>query len=251
MKTFSFSRLKLYQTCPKRFYYKYILEREEPVTKPLALGKAVHKAIEEMINGDSLENAIQKGWIDADFHPEVTGTEIKQLVKKAPIHKEMGKTEQYFRFPLDDSPYSPYIQGYIDLVQESEFGVTVSDWKTNWKTYDIRDNHQVALYALAIQHLKGVNEVKGRLAFLRYGKESNHIFDRDDTEQARQWALQLANKINSKLSILDIMPEKADELFPVAPSSACSHCPFVLECFRNFSQYSLQNNGGFKNEKNV
>jgi len=82
-----------------------------------------------------------------------------------------------------------------------------------------------------------VNEVCGKLSFLRFGKESVHIFNKDDTEQARQWALELANEINSKLSILDIMPEKADDLFPDTPSSACSHCPFALECFRNFSQY--------------
>lgn len=237
MDIFSFSRLNLYQTCPKRFYYKYVLDKDEPVTKPLALGKAVHKTVEDMIKGSDLNSAVQQGLVEADFHPEVKEEEIREIVKKAPIHKGIGRTEEYFCLPLSDSPSAPYLQGYIDLVEENEQGVTITDWKTNWKPYDIQTNHQIALYAWGIQKKRDVDKVCGKLSFLRFGRESVHVFDKEDMEQARKWALKLANEINSKLTILEIMPEKVDELFPDEPSSACSHCPFVLECFRNFSQY--------------
>ena len=55
---YSFSRLSLYETCPYRFYQKYILGKDDVVTKPLALGKAVHKAIELKIDGASEDDKV-------------------------------------------------------------------------------------------------------------------------------------------------------------------------------------------------
>lgn len=233
---FSFSRLKLYETCPYRFRQKYIKGRDEPVTLPLALGKAVHKAIEEVINGTSHSEAVLKGLEEADFHPEVKKDEVEKLIKNAPIREGMGETEVYFRFPLSNSSSAPEIQGYVDLV--SHEGNEIVDWKTNRGMYGILDNHQVALYAWAVQQLKKVEMVRGRLAFIRFKKEYQYTFDRETTEQARRWALKLANEINSKLFLLEVFPKKSDEIFPATPSSACSYCPFSVECFRKFSPFS-------------
>src|SRR5690554_2038433 len=102
MNTFSFSRLNLYETCPKKFYYRYVLKLPEPQTKPLALGKAVHKAIELLIKGESFEEAIKQGMIECDFHEEVTYEEVQDLVRKAP--KLKGETEKHFCLSLFNSP---------------------------------------------------------------------------------------------------------------------------------------------------
>ena len=56
-------------------------------------------------------------------------------------------------------------------------------------------------------------------------------------ERSRQWALGVANEINSKREILDMLPEEAEGLFSSTPSSHCRHCPFVIECYRKFSSY--------------
>ena len=126
---FSYSRLQLYETCPLRFYYRYILGLPEHVTAPLALGKAVHQSIESLIKGSDYKNAIMEGYVACDFHPEVSFKEISNLVENAPVAKNMGETEVYFRFPLSDSSNAPQLQGYIDLVQAGK----VLDWKTNWR----------------------------------------------------------------------------------------------------------------------
>ncbi|MNZ85796.1 PD-(D/E)XK nuclease superfamily protein [compost metagenome] len=81
---YSFSQLSLYEICTYLFYKKYILGKSEPVTKPLALGKAVHKAIELKINGMSEEEAILEAVIEPDFHSEVTYDEIVSLMQRAP-----------------------------------------------------------------------------------------------------------------------------------------------------------------------
>lgn len=235
---FSFSRLKLYETCPYRFRQKYIEGRDEPVTQPLALGKAVHKAIESRIKGCSESEALLNGMVDSDFHPDVSINELKQLVNKAPVIKGMGETELYFKLPLSGDPQAPEIQGYMDLVQEGEYDNSLWDWKTNYKAYHALDNHQLGLYAWALMTLKGTPTVNGRLYFLRYRKVSQHRFTEQDAERSRKWAYDLAVEINSKCFLHDIMPEKTDEIFPAIPSSACRHCPVAIDCFRKFSHYT-------------
>jgi CRISPR/Cas system-associated exonuclease Cas4 (RecB family) len=51
MNIFSFSRLNLYETCPRRFYLKYVEGMEEPPTEAAELGKAVHRYIELVLHG--------------------------------------------------------------------------------------------------------------------------------------------------------------------------------------------------------
>ena len=188
---FSFSRLSLYETCPYRFYKKYIQGYEEPTTYPLALGKGVHKAIEDKIKGVSHSEAVLNGIIEADFHPEVTLKELSDLVSRAPILENIGETEIHFQIPLSDEKSAPIIQGYIDLV--STGGSRIVDWKTNRVRYGVRDNHQVGLYAWAVGQLKSQSTVESSLFFLRFKRESKHVFNRD-MARSRQWALGVASK---------------------------------------------------------
>lgn len=228
MKKFSYSRLSLYEQCPRRFYYKYVLELEDKDTKPLALGKAVHKALECIINRTDFEEAIKQGLIECDFHPEVEPDEIRQLVKNAPFQKLKGETEVYFRIPLFDYPNSPKIEGYIDLID----GDRIYDYKTNRKMYSITDNYQIALYAWALSRIKGLSQVQGSLIFLRYKKESKFVFNEAVMNEAIEWAKELVKEILFKLEMLDFQPNLVDKLFPYQPSRYCKHCPFVIDCYK-------------------
>lgn len=232
MEIFSFSRLSLYESCPYRFYKKYVEGYEEPITYPLALGKGVHKGIEKKLNGRSDKEAITSAIIEAEFHPEVTKKELSYLIKNAPIHQIYpNKVEMYFKIPLSNEENSPYIQGYIDVVGEN----FIIDWKTNRVPYDVTENNQIGLYAWALKQLTGIDEVYGSLYFLRFKKESKFLYTVKEMEKARLWAYNLAKDIQSKLSLVKGMPELKDDLFPATPTNNCSHCTFALECFRKFS----------------
>lgn len=233
MKKFSFSRLTLYVTCPYRFYKKYVEGFEEPLTYPLALGKGVHKGIEIKLKGKSHDESVIAGIVEAEFHPEVTKQELSDLINQAPIEELNGelKIERHFELPLSDEPDSPILQGYIDVVGEG----FIVDWKTNRATYRVTDNHQIGLYAWAMHVLEGWQEVYGHLYFLRFQRESGYKYTMNDMEKARSWAYHLAKEIQGKINVLEKAPFLKDELFPPQPSSACSHCPFVAECFQKFS----------------
>lgn len=234
MRTFSFSRLSLFETCPYRFYKKYVEGYDEPVTYPLALGKGVHKAIEDKMNGLSHEDSVLNGIVEAEFHPEVTKQELSYLTRNAPIHNIIGETEVYFKLPLSDENNAPMIQGYIDVVNRN----FIVDWKTNRVMYDVRDTHQIGLYAWAMNKLRGIQEVYGRLYFLRFKRESNFRYTSTEMETSRMWAYRLATNIQGKLNLAKVMPELKNELFPATTSSFCSHCPFAVECFRKFSPFA-------------
>lgn len=229
---FSFSRLNIYKQCPYRFYNKYVLRKEEPVTQSLALGKAVHKAIEDKINGVDHEQAILNGYLESGLHDEVSYEDISTLVQKAPVHKGMGETEIYFNLPLSDEKNAPIIQGYIDVVQPNG---AIIDWKTNRIPYNVLDSPQIALYSWAIGQLKNVNKVKGSYYFLRFRKDSSYLFTHKEMDAARKWALDLANEINARLDLYSMFPDKHQDVFPAQPSRLCNHCPFAIDCFRRFN----------------
>lgn len=234
---YSFSRLNLYSQCPFRFHKKYIQEIEEPLTKPLALGKGVHKGIEEMLkNKIGLEEAVTLGFIEAEFHSEVTGEEMKKLIKNAPLNfGAEPEAELHFELPLSDSPSAPKIQGYIDVVLDDSF----IDWKTNWRPYDIWENMQIPLYAWAMMQLKNVSTIRGELYFLRYKKHYEYNFSKNEAEIARIWAYDLAMEIEERIFLAELFPEETDRLFPAKPSSICKHCPINLECFAKFVEPKL------------
>lgn len=234
MDVFSFSRLTLYEKCPERFYKKYVEGYEEPTTYPLALGKGVHRAVQDKLEGLDHDIAIQNGMKEAEYHPEVTIKELSWLTNNAPINQIYGDVEYYFKIPLSNEPNSPMIQGYIDVVGDNY----IVDWKTNRVMYDVRDNHQIGLYSWAISKLKGWSEVHGSLYFLRFKRQSSFKFSLQEMEQARMWAYNLAKEIQGKLVVARAFPELKNELFPAIPTSYCSHCPFAIECFRKFSPVS-------------
>ena len=232
---YSFSRLNLYDTCPYRFYKKYIERLEEPVSKPLALGKAVHNAIEDKIKGVDHTEAILNGWIETNFHSEVTLDEINELASRAKIYPNKGDTEKRFKLPLDSGENAPMIQGIIDVVERK--GRSITDWKTNRAMYSVTDTYQVGLYAWAVSELYGTSEVVGSLQFLRFRKSSSKIFDRFDMENARLWALGLAITIEDKLELYSMVPDKGEKIFPACPSNECRHCPFATDCVSKFSKF--------------
>ncbi|MDT3417141.1 CRISPR/Cas system-associated exonuclease Cas4 (RecB family) [Brevibacillus aydinogluensis] len=225
---YSFSRLSLYEQCPFRFYLRYVLHRKEPMTAPLALGKATHKGIESIINkGCGLEEAIADGYVEVDFFP-INRADLVWLVRSAPVHYGMGRTEQHFLLPLSDTPGAPQVQGYIDLDMDDSF----VDWKTNRVPYKLRETMQIPLYAWAIMKTKGVQSIKGSLFFLRFKKWDTEVFDRSLAETGRRWAYELAMRIEQSLFLLEQQTDMAFTLFPAKPSKICRTCPFALECYQ-------------------
>jgi len=117
-------------------------------------------------------------------HPEVKNMQINSL----------KQIEYHFELPLDgplNGPIneikSPIIQGYIDLWWEDFLEDTVLDWKTNRKKYTPKANHQLGLYAWALNQITGKERITASLVFLRYGQTNCYEIEQyglEDMEEA-------------------------------------------------------------------
>lgn len=241
---FSATRLMSYEECPYKFYNQYILELESDNTVPLALGSAVHEAIESILKGTTAQLAIMHSYQKYE-HVGIDLEDVMQLVENAPYKQFMGAAvtvEQHWRMPLDDAGQY-WITGVIDVADNE--GNFLADWKTNRKVYSPTDTKQLAMYAWALSRLKGKSIIKATLYFLRFYKqqEQSHTFFLHEMEDARRWALALTKEINFKNNLVNMFastPVAEDTLkaqFPAKPSSRCNWCPFSVECVQKFTSY--------------
>lgn len=126
METFSFSRLSLFRTCPKRWHNKYVLGLEDPAGAPAILGKTVHKANELCLNGHPFEDAVVTAYMEKG-DSTVEKSTVESMVKRALSYGYRGPTEHHFFMPLAKGIR---LQGYIDLIPNNSQIPTIVDWKT-------------------------------------------------------------------------------------------------------------------------
>lgn len=234
MELFSYSRLSRYESCPASFYACYIEGIKEDPTEPLVLGKAVHAVIEAAMrfNRDDEEFFRVMSKIMADTAPvEINPEEIFKLACRDVVLQELhpeNNIETHFVAPLSGEPFSPEIQGYIDLWRNGDY-IQLIDWKTNRVTYSPKDNHQLGLYAWYL-YQQTKKPVRGKLVFLRTGETPEHEYTLGEMEEARKWAFNLALDIQDRLHKVEEGTGSPKELFPPAPGEVCQYCGYASAC---------------------
>lgn len=233
---FSYTRLKMLEQCPLRYYKRYVLGIPEPETERELFGKVVHAVIDRMVKGQALDRAIDEAideTVGLDQSARFDRAEIERLVRVARVEGAQygaGLSERYFEIALHPfDPQAPLFHGYIDFVDGD---LRITDWKTNWSPYDPKENHQLALYALALAEMHGLERVEARLVFLRAKKEERvqaHVYTREEMEEARAWALRLAKQA------MELERAGANEAQPnYGPH--CEGCPWAEACGTKVAQ---------------
>lgn len=226
MELFSFSRLNLFDTCSRRFAFKYVEGLNDPAGPAAILGKTVHRANELCLNDHWFEDAIATAYIE-EADETVEKDTVETMVRTALSYGYRGPTEQHFILPLADKIK---LQGYIDLQAENTSMPTIVDWKTGFKYYRVLDTWQLPLYAAAVMEQKGIKEVKCILAFLRFNRTQYALIGQKEASRAKAWAIQRAEEIQQRLELLTVLETR--EAFPARPSPACGDCPWSLLCLR-------------------
>lgn len=237
---FSFSRLSLFDACKFKWFLRYVLKVAEKDVLPLALGKAVHRAIELKMFGSDDKEALLGGWREAEFYP-FDLKEYQQLYNRAPVLKgeanqEGVEVEKHFVLPLDGKD-SPRVQGFIDEIRRPFGELEFKDWKTNRVMYEPTDTMQLALYAWALSQMyDDVEEISGTLFFLRFRKNNvkRFVFNRKHMERARLWALYTAKSIEASLDAVKADPDAVSDYFPATPCKECSTCSFAAICTEKY-----------------
>ena len=218
MTTWSFSRLKSFETCPKQFYHVTVLG-EYPVvqTDAMTYGTAMHKAAEDYIK----EN---KPLPDEFMYVKGTLDELRAFRGTKLTEQRLGLTRDLKPCGFKDKDV--WFRGIVDLAIVDTLGerAWIVDYKTG-KSAKYADKGQLELMALSIfKKFPDVKHINAALLFV----VSNEMIE---AEYKIENSFDLWGKWLKKYARM----EKAYEtdVWNPRPSGLCyHHCP-VLECVHN------------------
>jgi|TARA_B110000503_G_C7070643_1_gene380719 CRISPR/Cas system-associated exonuclease Cas4 (RecB family) len=214
----SFSKIKSFEQCPKKFYHLKVLKNyRESETEAMLYGTAVHLAAEEYIrDGTPLPEKYSYCKDVLDSLNAKAGEKICEL--------EMGLTEDLEPCGFRDD--AVWWRGIADLVILNRDTKTawIIDYKTS-KNTRYADKGQLELMALAVfKHYPEIEHVKGGLVFVVCGELVTGNYEK--SEEPTLWAKWL-----SDYSRMEKAFEK--DVWNAHQSGLCRRHCIVTECVHN------------------
>jgi hypothetical protein len=172
----SYSKLKNYETCPKRYYNidvaKLVKEEE---SEQLAYGNTLHKVLAEAISGKApLPDHFRhmQGWVD-----KLSRTDGKILVEQQlAIDADFAPTEWFSK--------TAWYRGIADVIKIVGPVAVVLDWKTG---KILEDGVQLALMAQCVfAHHPDIQKIRTEFVWLKEDATTRADFTRDD--MVKVWA---------------------------------------------------------------
>jgi len=247
----SFSAIRLYQTCPLKYFFRYIMGLpEETISSSLVLGSGVHRAIEfhfrELLSGNpppssaALLAKFAEEWNSRDLEQvrfnkgedressELLGERILSAFQQSEVAQPSGQilaVEEELRGPV--VPGCPDILGRVDLIIDAGDTLIVSDWKTSrsrWSQEQAEDAaEQLILYAELAKDFAPGKPLKLEFVILTKAKEpvvDRHLMPVDPAQVTR-----------TKRVVENVWRAIKSECFYPAPSPmSCPSCPYRAEC---------------------
>jgi len=207
----SYSRLKNYETCPKRSWHLDVAKDiKEEESEHIQYGTAVHQALAKAVSGAEALSAPFK-----QFQPlvdKLTRSEGTILVEQQlAITKELNPTEWFSK--------TAWFRGIADVIKMNGPVALVIDYKTGRV---VEDGVQLALMAQCVfAHHPEIQKIRTEFWWLKEDAETRADFTRDD--MVGVWAGLLP-----RVKILE--DAYTTTKFPPKPGSLCRRwCP-VSSC---------------------
>lgn len=247
----SFSSIRTYQTCPLKYFFKYIAGLpEESVSASLVFGSGIHRAIEhlyrqQMIGGvapgvDELLTHYQAEWQERDAKPvrfgreddaaALTGLAARMLTafRDSELAKPSGTIlaiEEELRGSI--IPGLPDLLGRVDLIVETPNELVVSDWKTSrsrWSAEQVEEStEQLLLYSeLAADFAPGKPV---RIEFAVLTKTKTVAIEQHSVAVQQAPVERMKRVVERVWHAID-----AEHFYPAPSPIACGGCPFRDPC---------------------
>jgi CRISPR/Cas system-associated exonuclease Cas4 (RecB family) len=214
--TWSYSALKEYENCPKKYYEIRVAQNYVVIpSEKMIYGTEVHKALEDYVrDGKELALNYLRFKPAADSLKEIPG-------EKYPEH-EMALFKD--KTPCDFKDDNRWVRGIVDLlIVDGDFAFIV-DYKTGSNRYP--DPKQLRLMALmTFAHFPEVNKIKAGLLFVMHNSFITEEYKREDIDAS--W-----KKFDSTLT--RIAQSYDNTTWPANPTPLCRFCP-VKTCDFNKS----------------
>lgn len=246
LKYISASTVKLYLSCPLKYWFRKVLKIPEPVSPAFHLGKSVHSGLQHFHKarwrGESHDKeAVLKAFSEAFNDPAEAAEYNTEEDRQKNHEKGLRVVEAYLdsdHARMEETPLGVEVQleedlpglpcpvlGYIDLVRQNSVPV---DYKTcastpNLELESFQHELQLTLYQMLIESATG-ERVEGReLVFLTKTKVPRVVVHRlmPATEREKQRALDMCSAALEGI--------KAERYHPV-PGMQCSFCAYRAKC---------------------
>ena len=239
---FSYSKISLFNNCPKAYEFKYMLKTPELLlTVEQHLGKSVHSALKNIYEAKSAGKSISLSLLLNAYHQAWDSPEIKniKIIKKntsfndyylngknmlekyyqrilVPDRSDTIALEKLFNLKLTNEIY---YRGYIDRISQEPNGkLRIIDFKTGKRVNNPEEDMQLRSYALWLFEIYQDDEIEIVFEALRHGKTFCSKLRKSQLPAIREKLLTDINKINST------------EKFEANPSILCSWCAYFDEC---------------------
>lgn len=255
----SFSAIETFNTCPRKYYYNYVLKLPKKTWPWLVLGTFVHLALEKFHKyvmyfkkrnmKFEYRHLMKRAYLSAarvynrqksnsnfnltdkqiEQSKEILSNYLNKVIKNFP---ETYSVEKGFRLKIGEY----VIRGFIDRIDKiSDRVYEVVDYKTSSKAYEVDKNHQVALYAYALK--KMLNEpdlqIKTKLDFIKLKKEKVGTYKDNQGALVEKYIKEAGDKI-----IFAKQNFKDEEQWQYKENDFCKFCDFKDRCFSQRGLFS-------------
>ena len=240
----SYSQIRLYQTCPKKYYYTYIEEVKAPVNDKVFLGIVFHSIVEHYLKEKISNKAPAKeelvNFFEERFQEGQKRQEISWGAPEAEARKRGAAFVRHFlremapdidplmvekELIVDLPDLDVKLKGVIDLV-ETDFSIT--DFKTTtakWSKKRLKDSYlQMQIYKFLFE--KSFGNVISYLRFrIIYAKQASNIKD-------QKLSVKASDLDTSKMfDIIRYVVENIREgVFYKNENYTCGYCEFKDLC---------------------
>lgn len=205
---FSPNMLKTYQTCPKKFYYKYCENISVPVFASIfEKGKKIHALANyylQNINISRIETAL------TDEERRIW----QSLLENPFFQKECFKSE----YQLSCKIGNYWVGGRLDAIVRDGEDYYILDYKTGSVPKNPEYDYQTMVYLLALDKFLGKYDSLS-FVYINLKDKRNHVIKFDDTM-----------KLKYETLINDICEEINSEVLYQCDKYNCSRCEYSKIC---------------------
>lgn len=206
---YSPNMLKIYQSCPKKFYYRYVEGVNVPVSAtPFEKGKKIHALAHYFLQGvniSRIETALTQEERDV----------WNTLLDNPFFQKDYYKSEYQLSCKIGDY----WVGGRIDAVVTTGEDYFILDYKTGSIPKNPEYDYQTMVYLLALDKFLKGNYSSLSFVYINLKEKKNHVIK--FTPQLR---LEYENRI------IDICTKINDDNTFNVDTNSCSRCEYAKIC---------------------
>jgi hypothetical protein len=222
--SWSYSKLKNYETCPKRHYNVDVIQAfKEEEGEALQWGNAVHKALANRIKGNVPLPEPMKGyekWAEKVTRGGNTNILVEQQLA---IDENFAATKWFDKDAERANQGRPWFRGIADVLKVNADGTRALaiDWKTG-KVVD--DAPQLALLSACIfAHHPNVIKVRSEFIWLKEDAKTRQDFERDSMPAIWSGLWSRIEQLKHAYETLNYPPKPGYLCRRYCPVTTCPH----------------------------